>query len=590
MSQECRTRPCLAGRLPIRSEIWGVRAARSYCIAAILAGFAGIFSCPSADGREKAVTVEVVLLQPPAARQPLVAAVRFHIPKGLHVYRGKDRFFRIDERSSQNLGPARIVLPPSKTISDAVAGKPDATVEVFAGEVEIRIERQPTGKDGEPWSYQGVVGFQACSDNTCFMPQEVPFALSGIIGRSNAEPEPLAASSAAPAGSGKEDWARAVKGFQVMGRTTGYLRKAAFLAFLDRAESGRAAGTRSPLLARLQGHGMVWMLLIILVWGLALNLTPCVLPMVPVNLAIIGAGARAGSRTRGLLLGTVYGLAIAAVYGLLGLLVVLTGSTFGAINASPWFNLGIAALFVVLALAMFDVFLIDFSRIGAGLGAGGKSGTVGLALFMGGVSALLAGACVAPAVIAVLLFSAKLYADGIVIGLALPFVLGLGMALPWPFAGAGIALLPKPGRWMTYVRNGLGVLILLLAGYYAWTGIQLLTPHPAHETTVGAAGAPDDSSGGWLTSLDEALLASRTTGRPLFVDFWATWCKNCRAMEATTFRAPEVRDRLAAYIRLKFQAEQPKDPETRAVLQYFKVQGLPTYLLLKPPPGPVSRP
>src|SRR3970282_2060138 len=95
--------------------------------------------------------------------------------------------------------------------------------------------------------------------------------------------------------------------------------------------------------------------------GLALNLTPCVLPMIPINLAIIGAGAQAGSRRRGALLGATYGAAMAFVYGLLGLIVILTASTFGTINASPWFNAGIAALFVVLALGMFDVFAIDFS-------------------------------------------------------------------------------------------------------------------------------------------------------------------------------------------------------------------------------------
>ena len=86
-----------------------------------------------------------------------------------------------------------------------------------------------------------------------------------------------------------------------------------------------------------------------LLGGLALNLTPCVLPMIPINLAIIGAGAQAGSRQRGFLLGV--GLRRArwrVVYGVLGLVVILTAGTFGTINASPWFNLGIAVLFVVL--------------------------------------------------------------------------------------------------------------------------------------------------------------------------------------------------------------------------------------------------
>lgn len=559
----------------------------SFIRAAILlfCGIAGTVLMAGVQDAE-AVSVTVELLKPPTAKTPLVAAVRLHIPKNLHVYRDEDHFFRIKEHSSQNLGPARFTFPPSRSIPDGLSGN-GGTVEVFVGDIDIRIERNATDREGAPWSYQGVVGFQACSQDTCFMPQEVPFALSGIIGRNGIEPEPLSRPAKDRDANRKGNWQKEAQGFRVAGQSSGYMPKGKFLAFLDRVESGRSGSAGPPLLSRLKGHGMVWVVLVILLWGLALNLTPCVLPMIPVNLAIIGAGARAGSRGRGFVLGTVYGAAIAFVYGLLGLLVVLTGATFGAVNASPWFNLAIAILFVVLALAMFDVFIIDFSRFGAGLGGGGKSGSMGLALFMGGVSALLAGACVAPAVIAVLLLSAKLYTTGIPAGLALPFVLGLGMALPWPFAGAGIGLLPRPGRWMTYVRNGLGVLILLLAGYYGWTGIQLLNTHGVTPADAGSV-RPAEEDGGWLTSLDDALLASRTTDRPLFIDFWATWCKNCKAMENSTFRNPEVRDRLARYIRLKYQAERPKDPETRAVLSHFQVQGLPTYLVLKPPPTSMS--
>ena len=83
-------------------------------------------------------------------------------------------------------------------------------------------------------------------------------------------------------------------------------------------------------------------LLLVLLGGLALNLTPCVLPMIPINLAIIGAGAQAGSRARGFFLGATYGAAMALVYGVLGLIVILTAGTFGTINSIPWFNLGIA--------------------------------------------------------------------------------------------------------------------------------------------------------------------------------------------------------------------------------------------------------
>src|SRR4029079_5627870 len=98
-------------------------------------------------------------------------------------------------------------------------------------------------------------------------------------------------------------------------------------------------------------------------------------------------------------LGSVYVGAMAVGYGVLGVVVILTAGTFGTINASPWFNVGIAILFVVLGLAMFDVFDIDLSRFSTGVGASNKRGSFALAFTMGAVAALLAGACVAPVVI-----------------------------------------------------------------------------------------------------------------------------------------------------------------------------------------------
>ena len=138
-----------------------------------------------------------------------------------------------------------------------------------------------------------------------------------------------------------------------------------FLTFVRNAEQGvKERGL-------FEGRGPLAILLLVLVGGLALNLTPCVLPMIPINLAIIGAGAKASSRSRGFVLGGVYGAAMAAVYGILGVVVILTAGTFGTINASPWFNVAIAVVFVALALAMFDVFEIDFSRFSSSVGTGG---------------------------------------------------------------------------------------------------------------------------------------------------------------------------------------------------------------------------
>ena len=187
--------------------------------------------------------------------------------------------------------------------------------------------------------------------------------------------------------------------FEILGTTGGYIGSDAFLKFISDAERGvKSTGM-------FEGKGPLAILALVFIGGLALNLTPCVLPMIPVNLAIIGAtsaGAQRARRGRGFLLGAVYGGAMALVYGVLGLIVILTAGTFGTINASPWFNLGIAALFVVLGLAMFDVIMVDFTRFRSGmrLGESGR-GTLWLAFSMGAIAALLAGACVAPVVIQV---------------------------------------------------------------------------------------------------------------------------------------------------------------------------------------------
>ena len=94
------------------------------------------------------------------------------------------------------------------------------------------------------------------------------------------------------------------------------------------------------------------------------------------------------------------------------------------------------------------------------VGAGASRGSLALAFGMGAIAALLAGACVAPVVIQVVLFSSDLYAQGTGIALGLPFVLGIGMAIPWPIAGAGLTRLPKPGAWMVRVKQLLGAVIL----------------------------------------------------------------------------------------------------------------------------------
>ncbi|MCX6998285.1 MAG: thioredoxin family protein, partial [Kiritimatiellaeota bacterium] len=177
--------------------------------------------------------------------------------------------------------------------------------------------------------------------------------------------------------------------------------------------------------------------------------------------------------------------------------------------------------------------------------------------------------CVAPVIITVLLQSSQLYGQGQPAGLLLPFLLGVGMALPWPLAGAGLSFLPKPGGWMTKVKYVFGALILALAAYYGFEAYQLFRP---------AADGSNTTAQDFARQLD----AAHAAGRPVFIDFWASWCKNCTVMEATTFKDPDVRQKLAAFATIKYQAEQPSDPPAKEILDRYGAVGLPTFVILTP--------
>jgi thiol:disulfide interchange protein DsbD len=450
-----------------------------------------------------------------------------------------------------------------------------------------------------PGSYAvpGTLRYQACNDRMCFNPTNAPIQLDVTVvpdsqplaavradlfaGLTMADPDG-SAPAPAPASAGApvlDDLSvmTALEDFEVLGSTGGYLGTEAFLGFMEAAESGE--GERGWF----EGRGPVAILLLILVGGLALNLTPCVLPMIPINLAIIGAGAKAGSRTRGFALGGAYGVAMALVYGILGLVVILTAGSFGTINASPWFNVGIAALFVVLGLAMFDVLAIDFSRLQSRFTTGtSQGGSFVVAFGMGAVAALLAGACVAPVVIQVIVFSSNLYGTGTTLALALPFVLGIGMALPWPVAGAGLSWMPKPGAWMVHVKHAFGVFILGTAVYYGYLGYGLVA-----QRWVDPAEVADSVQAlleeGWYASLGQGLEAAHAEDKLVLVDMWATWCKNCLTMDRTTLKSPAVETGLEDYVKVKFQAENLDTSPAKEVLKYLGGIGLPNYAILRPP-------
>jgi len=563
-----------------------------------------LLSCVSAGAqpaRPKA-TVAPLVEGPAHAGSTVRVALKVSVPEGLHTQSNKPRDpllipTTLSVGASANTTIAEIVWPPAIDLKQVTGDKPLAVFEreFFIG---VKLSLAPSVAPGDV-AVPGRLRYQACDVNLCYPPATADVewiihvlpaaspvrrdpAVAQVFTRiafgSGEKPQASKPSAPAPPESPKAavaDDALLLDDFAVAGTTGGYQNASEFLAFVRDAEAGvKPTGM-------FEGRGPLAILLLVLIGGLALNLTPCVLPMIPINLAIIGAGAQAQSRGRGFLLGSAYGGAMAIVYGVLGLIVILTAGTFGTINSSPWFNLAIAALFVVLGLAMFDLLIIDFSKYSTRVGSSGAKGSVLLAFTMGGVAALLAGACVAPVVIQVVLFASNLYATGTHVALALPFLLGIGMAIPWPIAGAGISALPKPGKWMVRVKQVFGVFILITAAYYAYEAYSIVSNRWVDPAAV-ASSVQEQLKSGWHSSLAEGLAVAKREKKPVLIDAWATWCKNCLTMDKTTLASEDVKRALSRYVKIKFQAEDPDSEPAKQILQRMSAAGLPAYAILKP--------
>lgn len=342
----------------------------------------------------------------------------------------------------------------------------------------------------------------------------------------------------------------------------GYMSAPEFVAFLR---------NEPPAEGRLEDHALAVVLLLVLLGGLAANLTPCVLPLVPVNLIIIGRGWRRGAA---------YAAGIATAYGLLGLAAAFGALAFGTLQSSPYFNFAVAAVFVVLALAMWGVFSLPqvknplkryLSRKPATPSAD-DSRPAAVSLFrpylLGLGSATLASACVEPILIATLLLTAKWFAAGRVWAVALPFVLGAGMGLPYPFAAAGFSVLPRPGGWMEWVKRGFSLVFVGMAIWYGAQGVRLI--------------AADGETG----VQTEAMASPAVKGSKTLIKIGAPWCRNCAAMERTVLRDPAVERALAEFaavrrIEIDTFADLARFPELRGL----DIKGLPAYVVLPPAEG-----
>jgi cytochrome c-type biogenesis protein len=202
--------------------------------------------------------------------------------------------------------------------------------------------------------------------------------------------------------------------------------------------------------------------------GVVTSITPCVYPMIPITIGILG-GAGAESRTRRRTVGytLLYALGLALVYALLGLLAGLSGTLFGTISTNRWAYLVMGSLLLVAALAMLEVFPIAApARLVAWASRFGAR-SAGSVFLMGATSGLVAAPCGAPAFAAVLTFVG--HSRSAALGFLYLFVFSLGMTallIAVGLSAGRLASLPKAGKWLGWVKRAAGAIILGMAVYY----------------------------------------------------------------------------------------------------------------------------
>lgn len=461
--------------------------------------------------------------------------------------------------------------------SDEALNVYEGTVPIF---LTVRISGQlPEGQD----TLTARVRVQACDDQVCLAPSTINVAI----------PLPVAGSGTQAVSANDELFSQYK---EAVGTTT-----------------SEAGGDLSRLFD--EGGSFGAFLAIFLV-GLALNLTPCVYPMMSVTVSLFGAQTETNT-LKVFFKAITYVLGIAAMYTVLGVSAALSGGLFGSWLQSPWVLGGIGVLLIGLALSSFGLYQIQVpywltSRLG------GTTGTGLISLFISGlVVGVFAAPCIGPPVIALLtLVSSK--ADP-VFGFWVFFTLSLGLGLPYlvlgTFSGM-IKKIPRSGGWLIWVERLFGViltgaglfylslaffpkysayiipLILIMGGGYLgflersgkekkgflrlkWAfgvlaiGFGIITANALREPGIE-----------WEPYSEARLEEARIGSIPVMMDFYADWCIPCLELDRKTFVDAGVIEGTKEFVRLKVDLTHFDSPESEALRKRFTIAGVPTIVFL----------
>ena len=367
--------------------------------------------------------------------------------------------------------------------------------------------------------------------------------------------------------------------------------------------------------------------------GLLLNLMPCVFPVLFLKgLALVNSGNEERHKLRAH--GFVYAVGIvvsfwALVAVLLGLRAAGASLGWGFQFQSPVFLALMAGLLFFLGLSLAGQFEIGLSLTGAGGSLAARQGYAG-SFFTGVLAVVVATPCTAPFMGAAIGYA---LAQPAAVTFAVFTALALGLAAPYvalTLQPAWTRLLPRPGAWMEILRQAISVpifatviwlawvlaqaygaatlaallgslLLLAIAGWFLgrwpakrWSTIVAsvivvsvvvfcaYAPHKlaaAPETQAG----PQTQTGQWEPWSAETVSRYQQQGRPVFVDFTASWCLSCQVNERVALGQSSVRQAFQnANVALLKADWTREDPAITQALSALDRSGVPVYALYKP--------
>jgi thiol:disulfide interchange protein DsbD len=363
----------------------------------------------------------------------------------------------------------------------------------------------------------------------------------------------------------------------------------------------------------LEENGILLGLIFVFIGGLALNLTPCVYPLIPITIGFFG-GQSEGSTKRLIMMGILFVLGLAVTYSAIGVVTSLTGALFGALLQNPIVIIAVALILVALSLSMFGVYEFKLPDSLVAKAGGAKGGMYG-AFFMGLTLGIVAAPCIGPFVLGLVTYVA-LKQDPF-FGFIMFFVLALGLGTPYLFLAifsGKIKNLPRAGEWMQGVEHIFGLILVGMAIYFLLpllpdeaagyilpvymilAGVFVLFFEKKAKSVKGfqifktlfsvliisiavyALIPSDTKSVAWQPYSEEAV--AEISNRGVIIDFYADWCIPCKELDALTFSDPEVIKVSEEFETYKADLTETLSPDVEQLREKYKIVGVPTVLIL----------